>query len=51
MQINAAPRHRSGLVCKRELGASGLGMGYLSSQIVERSWFRKWLGLIFQPFT
>ena len=24
---------------------------YLSSQIVARSWFRKWLGLIFQPLT
>ena len=24
---------------------------YLSSHTVERSWFRKWLGLIFQPLT
>ena len=41
---------------RQSLPAAGLGSltgvaRYLSSHTVERSWFRKWLGLIFQPFT
>jgi hypothetical protein len=50
-----ASSHAAAARCQSLLSA-GLGSltgapRYLSSQTVERSWFRKWLGLIFQPLT
>jgi hypothetical protein len=61
--VDAAGAEAAAEGVERQLAVAGLGLRsrarwavvhpttYLSSQTLAKSWLRKWLGLIFQPFT